>query len=531
MLAAAAAPAKAADCGTIVVPPGIGEGPGADVTSFNILLVQSLYNQEAADLLFGQLIWINRDHQVDYSRSFASSVISPDQGKTYQVTLHSWHWSDGAPVTAADVAYTLKLIRALGTTFPGYGQGGIPDIIARFDIADATHFTITLKYAVNPDWFILNGLQLLQPMPEHVWGHDTIEAIWQNQSSPKFFRVVNGPLLLQKFVVGQEAIFVPNPRYDGPKMHFQRFIMQFMDSEGEELQEAESHDLDITNLPFALWDAAQHAPGLHVVPLPPSWSWHELIPNLLNPATPFFADVRVREAIADAINQPQMIGLAMHGHGDAVYGPIPPFPRIFLSPAALAGNYAVGYDPQKAIALLQQAGYAPGRDGIMQKRGKRLAFTLMIPADQTMRIEMAESIQQDLAAIGIDMKVQQVEFNQMMALNVGPPGGWQAMMFANNLDAFPSGEADFKIGGFYNTNGYADEKMDTLIDNSTFKPGLGGLFEYQDYASAQQPVIFLPVEAYAVLVRDGLQGVEPFLDSNPLGIWAPDALTCAAPIQ
>ena len=96
----------------------------------------------------------------------------------------------------------------------------------------------------------------------------------------------------------------------------------------------------------------------------------------------FFADVRVREAIADAINQPEMIGLAMHGHGYPVYGPVPPVPASFLSPAAQAGHYSVGYDPEKAKALLAVAGYAPGRDGIMQKDGKPLAFTLMIPADQ-----------------------------------------------------------------------------------------------------------------------------------------------------
>jgi peptide/nickel transport system substrate-binding protein len=237
--------------------------------------------------------------------------------------------------------------------------------------------------------------------------------------------------------------------------------------------------------------------------------------------------VRVREAIADAINQPEMIGLAMHGHGFPVYGPVPPQPVTFLSPAARAGNYPVGYNPQKARALLAQAGYSPGPDGIMQKSRERLAFTLMIPAGETMRIEMAESIQQNLHAVGIDMKVHQVEFNQMMALNVGPPSGWEAMLFASDENAFPSGEAEFKIGGFYNTNGYGNATMDKFIDASTNNPGLAGLFAYQDYASAQQPVIFLPVEAYAVLVRNGLQGVENFL--NPMGFWDAPALYCTAP--
>ena len=273
--------------------------------------MQSLYNQETTYLLFTQLIWINRYHKIDYSRSVASDVSTPDQGKTFEVTLRPWHWSDGVPVTAADVQYTFDLLKQLGTTSPVYGTGGMPDIVQSFNIIDPTHFTLILKHSVNPDWFILNGLDILVPLPKHFWGRYTLDQIWQNQSSPQFFSVVDGALKIQKLVVGQEAIFVPNPHYDGKKVNFSRFIMRFIDSEGMELQAAESHNVDVTNLPFALWNAAQHLSGLHIVQLPPTYSWHELIPNMLNPATPFFADVRVREAIADAINQPEMIGLAM----------------------------------------------------------------------------------------------------------------------------------------------------------------------------------------------------------------------------
>ncbi len=527
-----AGPATAADpddCGTIIIPPGVGLGPGSDITSFNPLLVQSEYNLQAADLMFAQLVWIDRNHEIDYSRSVASAVTTPDQGRTYNVTLRPWHWSDGVPVTAADVAYTLHLIRQLGTTYTEFGTGGMPDIIQSFTIADPTHFIIVLKSAVNPDWFIMNGLQLLQPLPAHVWSRYTLDQIWQNQSTPKFFHVVDGPLMVRQLVVGQDAVFVPNPRYDGPTLHFRRFIFKFENSEGMELQAVESHEVDISNLPFSLWDAAQHLPGLSVVPLAPSYSWHELIPNLANKSTGFFADVRVRDAMADAIDQRQIVSLAFHGHGDPVHGPVPPEPARFLSPAARANAYPVSYDPAKAKALLAAAGFAPGPDGILQRAGKPFAFTLMIPADQTMRIEMAEVIQQDFHAVGIDMKVAQVEFNQMMALNIGPAAGWQAMLFATDENAYPTGESNFKVGGFYDTNGYASARMDRLIDQSTNQPGRGGLFAYEDYASAQQPVIFLPVEAYAVLVRNGLHGVKEFLaDLNPYALMEPDQLYCTA---
>jgi peptide/nickel transport system substrate-binding protein len=524
---AASAAVDPQNCGTIIVPPGIGIGPGSDVTSFNPLLVDSLYDQEAADLLFMPLLWINRFHTIDFSRSIASAVTSPDNGTTYKITLRAWHWSDNVPVTTADVAYTLGLIKQLGSTYTGYGVGGMPDLIKSFTVDDATHFTVVLKKQVNPEWFILNGLQQLQPLPAHVWEHYTLDQVWQNQSSPAFFQVVDGPLVLKHFAVGLDAEFAPNPDYPGPHMHFSRFIMKFMDSEGAELQAVEAHDLDISNLPFALWDAARHLPGVYVVPLGPSFSWHEMIPNLKNPDTLFFADVRVRDAVADAIDQPEIIGLAMHGQGDAVYGPVPPEPVTFLSPSARADHYGVGYNPAKARALLAAAGFAPGADGIMVKDGHRLSFTLMVPAGQTMRIEMAEAMQQTLRAAGIEMKAHQVEFNQMLALMIGPPSGWQAGLIGMDLAAYPSGEGLFSTGGYNNQNGYSSKAMDKFIVDSTDQPGLGGLYAYQDYASAQQPVIFLPVEKYSVLVRNGLHGVENFL--NPLGLWAPEQLYCTAP--
>jgi peptide/nickel transport system substrate-binding protein len=521
-----APPAGATNCGTIIIPPGIGIGAGADVTSFNPHLVQSLYNQEAADLLFMQLIWINRFHKIDYSRSLVSAIATPDDGKTYSISLRPWHWSDGVPVTAADVAYTLKLVRQLGTTWPGLGAGGMPDIVSSLAITNPTHFIVTLKRQVNPNWFILNGLSTLVPVPAHIWSRYTLDEIWQNQSSPAFFQTVDGPLLIKKLVFGQYAEFVPNPAYDGEKMHFSRFIMKFMDSEDSEMQAVESGDLDMANVPFPLFAMAQHLPGLHIVTLEPGYSWNELIPNIANPTSSYFADVRIRQAMADAISQPRLIALAMHGQGDEVFNAVPPIPASFLSPAARAGNYPVGYDPQKARALLEAAGYAPGADGIMQKNAARLAFTILVPAGQELRIEIAESIQQDLRAVGIEMKVHQVEFNQVLALLVGAPAGWQAILLATTVSPYPTGESSFVTGAYYNNNGYTDHTMDKLITASTDKPGMNGLFAYEDYAAEQQPVIFLPVEKYSVLVRNGLHGVNDFI--NPLGYWSPEQLTCNA---
>jgi peptide/nickel transport system substrate-binding protein len=522
-------PAAAQSCGTIIIPPGIGAGAGADITSFNPMLVQSLYDSEAANLMFMQLVWIAPDHSIDYSRSLMSAFASPDNGTTYNITLRPWHWSDGVPVTAADVLYTFDLGKALGTTWTAFGTGGMPGIIKSFTITDPTHFTIVLTHRVNPTWFILNGLQTLQAVPAHIWGQYNVDGIWQHQSSPAFFRVVDGPLYVEKLFVGQDAVFLPNPNYEGPKLHFTRLVLKFFASEDAELQAVESHDLDMANVPFPLFDMAKSLPGLRVVSLPAPYAWNELIPNIANPSTPYFADVRVRQAMADAIDQAQIIRLAMHGHGDEIHSAIPIEPPTFLSPAALANHYPTGYDPEKAKELLAEAGYTPGPDGVMQKHGARMAFTILVPAGQDLRIEMIQTIQQNFRAVGIDMTVQQVEFNQLLALLVDARQSWQAILLAITLSAYPSGEGNFNTGGYFNDNGYSNPKMDSDITASTDTPGLSGLFAYEDYTAEQQPVIFLPEEKYSILTREGLHGIDKFI--SPIGLWAPDELTCTAGAQ
>jgi peptide/nickel transport system substrate-binding protein len=520
----AAAPVQ--DCGTIVVPTGIGVGNGADITSMNPLLSSSLYNQQAASLLYQSLIWLNASTgTIDWSRSIANSVSTPDNGTTYNVTLRPWHWSDGVPVTTADVAYTFKLIKEFGTTYAQYGAGGMPDIVKALNIVSPTQFQLVLTHRVNPTWFIYNGLSQLSPLPEHSWGKYSVDEIFQGQSSPAFFSVVDGPLQAKRLDIGLDLVLVPNPAYDGPISHFHRLIFKFLASDGAALQGVEAGDLDMANAPAPLWRAVQHLPGLNLTTLPPVAAYGEIALNFRNPAVPFFRDVRVREAMADAIDQATMIKLVDHGHGVEIYGPVVPEPPTFLSPEMKAGIYPVGYDPAKARALLQAAGYRPGPDGIMRKDGKELSFVYLMLSGDAANEQVTELTQADLLKIGIHMKVREIEFNQLVALLENPKADWQAAGLGETTAVYPSGEEVFSTGAGQNAGGYSDAKMDRLITTSTETPGLSGLYAYENYASAQQPVIFQAAGLPSVLSRDTIHGVKNFVDAG--GNYYPDQLYCS----
>ncbi len=516
LLATPALADQKGDCGTIIIPTGLGVASGADVTSLNPLLSNSTYNLQAGDLMYLGLIWINRFAQIDWSRSLASAIATPDQGTTYNVTLRPWHWSDGVPVTTADIAYTFKLIKELGSTYPGYGAGGMPDIIKSLNIISPTQFQVVLKRQVNSTWFIYNGLGQLLPLPDQ---------IWQNQSTPAFYNVVDGPLKTQSLDIGLDLAMVPNQAYEGPQMHFEKLVFKFIESDGATLQAVEAGDVDMADVPFAVWNAVQHLPGIYIVKLPPAFSWNYITLNFRNPQVAFFKDVRIRDAMQDALNQAAMVKYVQHGLGVEVLGPVPPVPPTFLSPQMRAGIYPVGYNPAKARALLEQAGYTPGPDGVMQKNGQRLSFVFLLLTGDDFIQEMTEEIQAEFRAVGIEMKVREIEFNQLLALlDSGSTTSWQAAGLGTSTGGYPTGEDFFTTGGYDNSGGYSDPTMDKLIAESTDKPGLDGLFAYENYASAQQPVIFFATSSIAVLVRNRIHGMADFI--NPAFSYSPEQLYC-----
>jgi peptide/nickel transport system substrate-binding protein len=511
------------DCGTIVMPTGAGQTESDVISSFSPIYSDSQYNEEAAWLMYPNLLWINRFSQIDWSRSLASSVITKDNSN-FLITMRPWHWSDGVPVTAGDVAYSFGLDKALGPDWVDYGQGGLPMIVKSVKVLSPTQLVITTTHAVNPTWFIYNAISALVPLPEHAWKKYTLDQMYQLQTTPSFYDVVDGPLKLQRFDVGLDAVYVPNPAWEGPKMHFTRLVFNFLQGDGAGVQGVESGDMDEGALPADIYTSVHNYPGLYIVTLRQSDAENVIALNFKNPNVAFFRDVRVRQAMNDAVDQVAINKGLEHGAGDPGYGPVPRSFTQFLSPAMRAGIYPVGYDPAKARALLAAAGYTPGRDGIMQKDGKRLSFTYLEESGTDAIVELDEIMAADLRKVGIEMKIRQMEFNQILGLMAGPADGWEATGVGQPINNYTSGEGNFETGSFQNFGGYSDPKMDALINENINSPGMAPLFAYETYTAEQQPVIFGPRERSVILVNDRLHGIADFID--PSGMYAPDQLYC-----
>jgi peptide/nickel transport system substrate-binding protein len=514
------ASAAAIPCGTAVIPTGIGQTDPTPVTSIDPLLGNSAANLQATLLMFRPLTWIAPDDTQDFSRSLAEDVTPLDGATRMRVRLKPWHWSDGAPVTADDVRFTWERIEKLGGEFGYSGMGGIPDRIADVRAVDPRTVDFLLTRKTNAEWFTLNTLSVMFPLPRHAWGDIGADELWRRQTDPTLTRVVDGPFQLETLRLDRFASFTPNPRYDGPPAHLARLVLDFLEG-GSPLRSLQAGALDMAQVPTALWDKLQSAPGFHALKLPEPFGFLSMVFNFHNDSVAFLRDARVRRALTMATDQARIVRLVFHGFSHENRVPVPVVPPTWLSPAARAGSPSVRYDPAAARTELDAAGYVPGPDGVRAKNGVRLEFTVTASGETPERTLELQSLQQDLRAVGIVLHIMLVSFNQLNATMPGPAAAWQAISIGQTLLGMPDGSGNFDSNGTA-AGGYADLEMDRLIAASVDQPGRDGLYAYEDYAAAQQPVNILPQSGFALLAADRLGGVQRFV--NPLGFWAPEEL-------
>lgn len=512
-------PAQA--CGTLVVPTAIGQGAPAAIGSLNPLLDASIGSLQAWLLLYRPLVWIGNDDRMDPARSLAASITPNAANTEFRVTLKPWRWSDGAPITADDAIFAIELARRLGPLYAFAGQGGVPDRIAALRADSPATLTITLNAATNPEWFILNGLSAIAPLPRHAWGNPDRDTLWRHQTDPTFFRVVGGPFRLASFAPGRYAVFTPNPLYGGRRSTLDRLVIDLLPG-AEARREAAAGALDMAGVPAAL--AARPAPpGFHLVRLPPPFGYRRLLFNVRNGAVPFLADPRIRRALTMAADQQAMIRLVYHGHAAELRAPIPPASPDWTPPGF--DPDAPHHDPAAAARLLDDAGYRL-REGVRARNGTALAFTVLVSTEAAEAQAELQILQQNLAALGIALRIRPVTETELDARVYGGED-WEAAVVGLTRAGVPDGAGVFDTTGAENPGGVSDPETDRLVAAGTSAPGRDALYALFRRLQQQQPINLLPEGEETVLVSDRIRGLADFVSRQ--GFWSPEYLSLCAP--
>jgi peptide/nickel transport system substrate-binding protein len=181
----------------------------------------------------------------------------------------------------------------------------------------------------------------------------------------------------------------------------------------------------------------------------------------INNKRPVFQDKRVRQAMMYAINRQRLIADIFKGTAVLATSNFSPALKGYYEPNV--AQYP--HDPAKAKALLEEAGWKPGADGIREKGGTKLSFTCVtITGDQARRPE-AEIVQQDLKAVGIEMKLQEAPVATITEkLHKGEMDASLFNWTYGGTNGDPDPSVTLRSNGGNNWSHFENARVDTLVD-------------------------------------------------------------------
>lgn len=319
----------------------------------------------------------------------ANSGISAD-GLTWTIHLRdNVKWHDGQPFTSKDVKFTYETL--LNPNVAVRSRAGLERITA-LDTPDDYTVVMKLKEPYAPFPWVW---QIFGIVPEHILSKVPDINTAEFNSKP----VGTGPFTFVERVAGDHITYKAYPDYHltGP---FIETIIQKYNTDQTVLFTAfktgEVDILDLQGIPPERYEEAKTLPGKKIV-LSPS-PFVEFI--YFNLGKPQFKDKAVRQAIYIAIDKDAWINQVYYG--------VPPHTLSYLQPSHWAYNPNLkdpGYDPEKAKQMLDDAGWKVGADGIREKDGVKLAFTMSTTAGAKAREQAEILVQQNLKAVGIDMQI------------------------------------------------------------------------------------------------------------------------------
>jgi len=318
--------------------------------------------------------------------------ISPD-GLTWTFKLRQGvTWHDGEPFTSRDVRFTWETV--MNPDVAVRSRAG-HDKIESLDTPDDHTVIIKLKEPFAPFIHVWTS-GVTGVIPHHILSKEAdINIAPFNTQSP----IGTGPFKFVEHVGGDHLTVERNPNYHLGPAKLDRVIVKVVPELPVLYTQFKTGEIDVIDYQGIVpdrWEEAQTLPDRVVVGSPSNFV--EFI--YFNNARPFFQDKRVKQALYHAIDVDTII--------DVIYYGVPRRTNSYLSPDHWAYNPDLPtypFDLDRANALLDEAGWVRGDDGIRVKDGVRLSFTNSTTAGATNREATQQYIQQTWKEIGVEMTI------------------------------------------------------------------------------------------------------------------------------
>jgi peptide/nickel transport system substrate-binding protein len=327
-------------------------------------------------LLFDQLVRPSKDGTKLEPGIAESWQVSPD-GKEYEFKLRAnAKFSNGDPVTAQDVEFSLR--RAAGEKSQ-WGRFFRP--ITEYKVVDDRTIVMRLETPFTP---MLNNLAMFSA--------SVLPAkLVQSQDAAFFDKPVgSGPFILTQWNRGQKQVMVKNPYYwEAGKPTIDGVVIEILPEDNSRVLKLKAGELDaIIGVPFNQVDGLKSDPNVAIGVVQDFRTDMVQINTTKKP----FDDVRVRQALNYAVDKAPIVQGVLRGHGTVANSPLP------LMAHHNTDVKPYPFDPAKAKALLTAAGYPNGFKTSM----------LVAGGDATAR-QVASVLQSSLKKVGVDVELQSIE--------------------------------------------------------------------------------------------------------------------------
>ena len=345
-------------------------------------------------LIYDRLV--EQDEKQGFHPHLAESWESSADGMSWVFKLRQGvKFHDGEAFNAQTIADWLPLFQGTENQF-------MVDAIGKIEVVD----DYTVKFVMkNPDPNLLFNFA----------------SVFMGVPSPKAVKelgddygisaaVGTGPFKLESFAVGQETVLTRNDDYTwgsdlsankGPAK-IKTLTMREIAEQSTAFLELKTGGIDLLyDVPSDFLPQIKAEPTLETRSLPGLVVMYMPINTSVEP----FTDIRVRQATALAVNQKEILASIFNGVGAEAHN----FLISSLPEADVDPKYNVSFDPAKAAALLDEAGWTMDDGGIRQKDGKPLAVTLWTQGDTEFK-RVSEAVQAQLKAIGMSAEITVYDF-------------------------------------------------------------------------------------------------------------------------
>ena len=460
-----------------------------------------------ANNIFNSLL--KYDESLNYAPEIAESWNISNNQKTITFKIREGlYWADGEKLTSKDVMFSWKLVTDPNTRTP---YAADYQLVKKASTPDLYTFIVTYEESYAPALDTWTSLHIL---PEHLLKNEDVNSTYFSRKP-----VGSNYYKLDNWKSGQQVSLTRNSFSINGKASINNLVSRIIPDTSSQFLELTADNIDLMNINpiqyqrvFPSRKDLQDKIGLYKE-LGNGYTYLGF--NLKKEP---FNDKRVRKALNFAIDKNEIIKGVLLGLGEPLSSPYKPGTRwnnTKLKPYP--------YDSNKALALLNEAGYKKNKNGLLEKNGKVLRFEIL--TNQNKQREMtAVIVQRRLKEIGVDVSIRVIEWASFINQFI-KTGDFDVVVLGWSLsldpDQFNIWHSTQQGPGQFNFLGYENKRVDTLLEKGRLELDISKrekiYHEFSNILLDDSPIVYLYAGYGLSAINKRVRGIKR--PSPPAGIY------------